>query len=475
MRNLRIEPLINKNSGRLTANHWFRPIMGFACFLGWTYALSSNSYIFQEYIEKNNIKVISGLNLYSVLAYFAGLALAYFLISSVSMARKTIQICLSLCLCYSFLFVMDHTILQDIFSIFIALVAGCASACYGCWFRQLIPDNSSVKPIGLFICATGGVIYIVGLVSAAIHCKAGLFLAFLFLIYSMYESMRLPSFDETFKKESKRIFRSEDVRSPSLILLFLLFTEIHVSYLYTVVNMHYTEYIKTADYFWYFAFIILILITMRYCTSFRPQQSINYMFLGLALAYILYDCLPHTLTTYIILITISMAVQGLAEIMSLVQLRHILSCNAHSIHVFVCHLLINFTGRILGCASAQFLLQFQVFQKNFTNIAVLFVLLCIAIFSFWLQKIIDNAPLQVSAAKPELPQKQPDLLPLLHKTLSDRETQIALMIIDGKTQKEIAEAISLSENTIKFHTKNIYTKLDIHSKQELKNYCKQLS
>lgn len=51
--------------------------------------------------------------------------------------------------------------------------------------------------------------------------------------------------------------------------------------------------------------------------------------------------------------------------------------------------------------------------------------------------------------------------------LTKRETEIAELICRGHSNGDIAKMLVLSEHTIKDHTKNIYRKLDIHSRYEL--------
>ncbi|MEC4183622.1 helix-turn-helix transcriptional regulator [Adlercreutzia sp. R21] len=54
-----------------------------------------------------------------------------------------------------------------------------------------------------------------------------------------------------------------------------------------------------------------------------------------------------------------------------------------------------------------------------------------------------------------------------HYGLSARETEVAELIARGNTVAHIAELLVVSENTIRTHSKRIYTKLDIHKRQEL--------
>lgn len=49
-------------------------------------------------------------------------------------------------------------------------------------------------------------------------------------------------------------------------------------------------------------------------------------------------------------------------------------------------------------------------------------------------------------------------------SLTDREREVAEYLVKGVTVKEIADALSLSSDTIKFHIKNIYNKLQVHNR-----------
>lgn len=54
-----------------------------------------------------------------------------------------------------------------------------------------------------------------------------------------------------------------------------------------------------------------------------------------------------------------------------------------------------------------------------------------------------------------------------HYALSTRETTVALLVARGYTADRIAAKEGLSINTVRTHTKNLYRKLGIHSRQEL--------
>lgn len=51
--------------------------------------------------------------------------------------------------------------------------------------------------------------------------------------------------------------------------------------------------------------------------------------------------------------------------------------------------------------------------------------------------------------------------------LTDRETSVLILLIGGHNNKAIAEKLVVSVNTIKYHTRNIYEKLDIKKRTEI--------
>lgn len=51
--------------------------------------------------------------------------------------------------------------------------------------------------------------------------------------------------------------------------------------------------------------------------------------------------------------------------------------------------------------------------------------------------------------------------------LTEKEKEVVELLLKGYTYKGIAEQLFISENTMKFHIKNIYQKLNINSKMEL--------
>ena len=50
--------------------------------------------------------------------------------------------------------------------------------------------------------------------------------------------------------------------------------------------------------------------------------------------------------------------------------------------------------------------------------------------------------------------------------LTRRETDVLTSLADGKSYKEIAQGASMSVNTVRYHIRNLYDKLGVHSQSE---------
>jgi two-component system response regulator DegU len=62
----------------------------------------------------------------------------------------------------------------------------------------------------------------------------------------------------------------------------------------------------------------------------------------------------------------------------------------------------------------------------------------------------------------------------LAEPLTERETQIVKMVVEGKSNKAIANRLALSEGTIKSHLRNIYRKFQVRTRAEAAAQAVQL-
>ena len=73
-----------------------------------------------------------------------------------------------------------------------------------------------------------------------------------------------------------------------------------------------------------------------------------------------------------------------------------------------------------------------------------------------------GAPMSTNIARRIVTSFHPTINPLL----TQRETEVLSQLCKGQSYKMIADTLIISEETIHFHIKNIYKKLQVHSKSE---------
>jgi len=51
--------------------------------------------------------------------------------------------------------------------------------------------------------------------------------------------------------------------------------------------------------------------------------------------------------------------------------------------------------------------------------------------------------------------------------LSNREREVVKLLLEGKSNKQIASSLHITDNTVEFHLKNVYSKNQVSSRTEL--------
>jgi DNA-binding NarL/FixJ family response regulator len=64
--------------------------------------------------------------------------------------------------------------------------------------------------------------------------------------------------------------------------------------------------------------------------------------------------------------------------------------------------------------------------------------------------------------------------PVPYEELSERETEVLALVGRGKTNREIAEDLIISEHTVKIHLRNILNKLDLRNRQQAASYATKI-
>ncbi|QNM86485.1 hypothetical protein H9W90_05020 [Polaribacter pectinis] len=107
------------------------------------------------------------------------------------------------------------------------------------------------------------------------------------------------------------------------------------------------------------------------------------------------------------------------------------------------------------------------FEMIILSIAVLYRMKVLRDDNYFMKQEIINYSKEIKNLSEEISEEKEILNQKLASVLSIREDEIFKLIVDGKSNKEIGTLLNISVNTVKFHIKNIYEKLNIKSRKEV--------
>ena len=133
-----------------------------------------------------------------------------------------------------------------------------------------------------------------------------------------------------------------------------------------------------------------------------------------------------------------------------------------------------------GPAAAELLFYGQLFKTVFDDDDNIFAALCAGASGYVLKKtpparLLENLKELVSGGAPISPEVAARVIKLFKnytppagaKTrLTQQETEILKLLVEGHNYKTAAAELGITSNTVAFHLRNIYQKLQVHSKSE---------
>ncbi|WP_165249559.1 response regulator transcription factor [Adlercreutzia sp. ZJ141] len=204
-----------------------------------------------------------------------------------------------------------------------------------------------------------------------------------------------------------------------------------------------------------------------------PERILQLLFVVFAVGFFIYPYVPENIsyipstllfvgTVLIFMVSLTMAV-GIT----------------HSVH-FHPLAIIGIWGACYGCPRFLYYVLSFAFPSIFgegNNMAIAFIaLFCLLISIFLLspnQKTYSQSlqPIRPSSATQDTTLSKEARLHGIIKEyeLTERESEVLQLALDGHTRHYIADKLYISENTVKAHLKRIYAKLGVHSKYDLEN------
>jgi len=199
----------------------------------------------------------------------------------------------------------------------------------------------------------------------------------------------------------------------------------------------------------------------------------------LGLAYLFFGMLEETMTMYFLTETLLQAGWAMLHLFLWTLLGEIASVYGRPLKICSLAFLGNLSAMVCGGVLGIFIVEnIDNYYMMASAYAVFIVFICFLIVH-WLNSIIEKDfidKLQFNLSELQ-PNEQDDgitgglslmiNLPDAEGLLTIREIEVAKLLLQGYTNEAIAHKLSISKNTVKTHTRNIYSKMSVANRREL--------
>lgn len=405
-------------------------------------------------------------------AHFLGLFLFGWFIKPETPIQRIMFSSISLCFLTSIPFLFSPSILWGIGLILSGFSGGILMSTLGYFLKRYIKKAERVRIIaGILICSNL-LMTIIYSVDLYISSTLALVLAMGCLLAGTVFLGLLIGESKFIVESGKHNINTNSMRQAQQVLfLFVFVITINSGFMYQVVNPQFGHLSGIMTWYWAVPYIVAIWIMGRLAPNIKGAPYIYIALIMLMSALVGFIFLEHNLIGYLIINALMLGSFGVFDLFWWSILGEMLEYSKNPARVFGVGLSANVLGILVGGIFGYFGNQYEFSTTEITVIAL--VVLCITILLLPLlnQKIKallkSHTYLAVYGEMAELEQRE--MVQSVMEMLTNREKEVLEQILYGKTNSAIGEKLSISENTVKTHVGNIYSKYDVRSRAELIN------
>lgn len=418
---------------------------------------------------------IQSIFLYTMIANLLGLFGCGFIIKSQYYAKRVMVFTTIVCAIFVIPFFFSPSSLWHVSLVLSSFMAGLHVAAWGFYFKNYTSSNERIKTAADVLILSNILMVLINML--AIHITPFIALAgsAVILCAALYFQIQLPE-DMTADKDSKitnnnvNTSQSNFINAFILLCIFIAVITVNSGLMYQVINPAFEHLKWLVSWYWAIPYIAAIYFMKRLSNRINHNYMLYAAIAMIGFSFLAFMTLDHSAGSYLIINTLMLGACGVYDLFWWSILGEMLDYHDNPAKIFGIGLSANVLGILIGSFIGS--IGDEVNSRNRTAIiafvVVFFTLLLLPILHKYLLNLLRSHVFLTAFYKMEESEQHKNIgdLIILGK-LTQREGQIAGLLLKGRTYKMIAEELYLSENTVKTHVKNIYSKLQVKSKVEL--------
>lgn len=469
-------------------------ILYFSLFSGWLLAVPFQGQVFFARMAEINIIPSNTYIDLIIMIHFLGLVLTGFFVSDFSAARRLIISSMWICLAGTFTLLLPYLEVWKTSMLISSFFTGMSIAGWGYYYQQYTKPGSRLKTAATVIIFGNVIMIALNVIAANVSAILGVILSMAVLSAAVLicTAHKLTG-DVTVKKTTGKL---PDLRTPLMLLcIFIAFITINSGMMYRVVNPAFAHHEVLFSIYWAVPYIGAIFMMMRISERFNKSYIMYIAVTMIGFAYILFFIMDNSALSYIVIDTLMLGAFGICDLFWWTILGEMLTFTKNPVKVFGVGLSANIAGIFIGIITGDAIYSVGSDRINPSTIAVgvVFVtLIALPLLYNRLAEVIEDntfligfSPYRIDKTeRQDMSDEQKEnekesaenamVSFLKQHDLTVREIEITKLLLTGETYKMIAQDLNISENTVKTHIKNIYSKLQVRSKIELLKYIKEL-
>lgn len=457
----------NSNGGQLRRKHLIF-VVGFS--LPFAYLLS---FLFEGRVLYS---ILDSFGIYfpnyilaALVAHFFGLFLCGWFVKTQVVVERVLFTSIILCFLGSLPFLFLPSVLWGIGLVFSGFFGGFLLATLGYFLKKYIRKEYRFKIIADILILSNLLMIIIYLVDLYFSSSLALFLSLLSLVGGIVFLRLLIKESEFTVKGNKQATGSYGVKQPLQILFIFVFViTINSGLMYQVISPSFEHLTNLMVWYWAVPYIVAIAIIRNLPNDSKKSPYIYIALIMLMSAFVGFVFLEHKLISYLIINALMLGSFGILDLFWWSILGEMLDYTTKPVKVFGIGLSANVLGILFGGR-----IGYLADKNKFSNIEITvfaLVVLCITTLLLPLlnrQLIIllkSHKYLSYYGQMAEYQQAKMIEEVIGIELLTNREREVLEEILSGKTNRGIAQNLSISESTVKTHVGNIYSKYNVNTR-----------
>ena len=447
-------------------------VLVFSLFSSWMLAFLFEGQILYSLADVYKIDP-AGMVFCGVAANFAGLLLCGLFIKTKKAAKRLFLCSFLFFIAISVIFFFPPSVFWTAGIIMGSFLAGGCVAAWAFYLKSGTPKNERIKTVADMLILSNVLMILINMASIHLSPQTGLALAMFLLLCAFAFALKLPADRDTVSSTP-----SEQRGNPAGIArllvflgLFITIITINSGLMYQVVNPAFAHLEGLTSWYWAVPYIAALFV-MRNLPRRMNRAYILYVAIAMiGLSFIGFMCLGRGAPSYLVVNTLMLGAFGVYDLFLWSILGEMLELHKNPAAVLGIGMSANVLGVLLGGLIGSSVSSSNILSLNPTLLALAVVCVTLALLPplhKHLSSLLKGHAYLSSLSDPSA-QEQAGHLDQAARfgNLSERESKVASLLLQGKTYRTIAGELNISENTVKYYVKNIYSKFNIQSRAEL--------